>query len=147
MSRFVRPETLRIPISDGDWIVVKKRLTAGETRGIYKRMLVLADGAHVPHMDPVQTGLSKIVAYLVDWSLTDEGGKVVPIVDQPEAAVTSALNALDPDSFTEILAAVEKHEDTMEQERAAEKNSKGGGSKSSVTLPSVATSTGAIATS
>lgn len=147
MSRFVRPETRRIPISEGDWIEVKKRLTAGETRAIYKRMMVLADGHHVPHMDPVQTGLSKIIAYLVDWSLVDDSGKVVPVFEQTDAVVTAALNALDPDSFQEILAAVEKHEDEMEREREAEKNTKDGGSKSSATSPSVAVSAGATGTS
>jgi hypothetical protein len=60
----------------------EEALTAGEQRGIYTRVMVLSDGAHVPHMDPIHTGLSRILAYLVDWSLIDEDGKKVAILDR-----------------------------------------------------------------
>jgi hypothetical protein len=56
----------------------------------------------------------------VDWSLTDEAGKVVVIRDQPLAVLEAALDALDQASFAEIRQAIEAHETAMAQEREAE---------------------------
>lgn len=133
-SRMRRPETVKLDITRGDWLLVKKHLTAGEQRGIFKRMMM--DGLSGPHMDPVKVGVSKIVGYLLDWSITDADDKPVPIRDQPEEAVIAALDALESDSFAEILKAVEDHETAMEQARAAEKNGQGGESKSVAISPS-----------
>ena len=36
MSRFVRPETERLELTDGDWMLVKRRLTAGEQRRAFE---------------------------------------------------------------------------------------------------------------
>ena len=38
MSRFVTPAEVRIAISDGDYLIVKNRLNAGETLDMYARM-------------------------------------------------------------------------------------------------------------
>lgn len=130
--RMRRPETARLEISDGDWLLVKKHLTAGETRAMFGRMLhVLRDG-----INPTRARLARAVSYLVDWSITDANGKPVVIADQPEDAVESALDALDFDSFVEICDAIETHMAAMEKERAQEKNARAGESASSAISPS-----------
>lgn len=117
-KRMRRPETATLEISQGDWLLVKKHLTAGEQRQMFALMM-RADGEAI---DRVKVGLAKILTYLLDWSIEDADGKRVVILDQPVSAVEGALNALDPDSYREILTAIEAHEEAMEQAREAEKN-------------------------
>ena len=136
MSRFVRPETTRLEISQGDWLLVKQRLSAGEQRQVFARMMkpfrpaVLdspkdqALGGRGPsdhpvlEIDPIQASLSTALAYLLDWSLVDDEGKPVVIRGQPLDVVTAALDALDLESFTEITQAIQAHEARMAAERA-----------------------------
>lgn len=119
-SRIVRPETVTLPISDGDHLVVKKRLTAGERRRRLARMYV-HNGNGDTHVDPLQVGLATILAYLVDWSLVDLEGKPLGLADRDEAAVVAILDAIDVESYREIQAAIEAHEAAELEARTAEK--------------------------
>jgi hypothetical protein len=139
-SRMRRPETVTLHITRGDWLIVKKHLTAGEQRQMFKRMLTAKDGTAV---EPISVGLSKMVAYLVDWSITDADDKPVVIRDQSEDAIAAVLDNLDIDSFREIRQAIEAHDEAMDAAREAEKNGQDGGSISSPISPSAATSGGA----
>lgn len=141
-SRMRRPETVKLDISRGDWLLVKKHLTAGEQRAIFKRMM--RDGLTGDQIDSVRVGWSKIVGYLLDWSITDADDKPVVIRDQPDDVIGSALDALDTESFTEILKAIDAHDSAMEKERALEKNAQATGSISSATSPSPVPFTGAM---
>jgi hypothetical protein len=118
MSRFVRPETVRLMISGGDWLLVKKQLTAGEQRQVFARLMKpVRPGAAISgtniEVDPLQASLSTILGYLVDWSLCDDDGKPVVIRGESTEVVIGALDALDMDSFSEIQQAIQAHE--MEQ--------------------------------
>ena len=132
-SRIRRPETLRLALTRGDWIVVKKHLTAGETRRVFRRMI--RKGATGDEIDSLQVGLSKMVVYLVDWSITDADDQPVIIRGQSEDVVADVLEMLDVESFAEILKAIETHERTMELEREDEKKTATGNSKSDPTSP------------
>jgi hypothetical protein len=110
MSRFVRPETAKLDISNGDWLLVKRRLTAGEERHAFARILRQTPFGEKMALDFEQTGLAKMVAFLLDWSLVDDTGAVVPIRDQPPSTVEAALLNLDPRSFAEIHDAITRHE-------------------------------------
>lgn len=136
-SWFVDPEETRIALSDGQWLQVKKYLTAGETRRTFRRMMRLgADGRD--QIDPLQVGLSKIISYVIEWSLTDREGAHLSLRGLPEDQVASYLEQLHPDRFAEILAAVERHEAAVE----AEKKILTGDPKSSPTSQSPAISVG-----
>lgn len=114
MSRFVRPEETRLEISHGDWLLVKKRLNKGEWTQAFERQMVPAlEGWRV---NPMLTGLVQVAAYLIDWSLAE-----YPIRGKSVDDVTAALNALDPDDFAEILAAIRTHEAAVQRERDLEK--------------------------
>lgn len=137
MSRFVRPEQTTLQISNGDWLIVRKRLNTGENRGMFSRM-TRTDEFKV---NPMQVGIATVSAYLLDWSLTDDNGKRVVIADQSVEAIEKALDNLDLDSFQEIREAIEKHVEAMGAEREKEKESPFTGSESSAISPSRDSST------
>jgi hypothetical protein len=119
-SRFVRPDTAVLTISRGDTLIVKRRLNAGEQRARFARMsLSGVDGSL--NVNRLQVGLATITAYLLDWSLTDDSQRPVVIRDLSEPDLAAKLDALDPESFSEIREAIEAHEAAMEAERAVEK--------------------------
>ncbi len=133
-SRVVVPDDVTLHISNGDWLVVKKRLNAGENKAMVRAGTIdTGDGLRV---DLMAAGLARIVAYLIDWSLTGLDGKVIPIRGKSATQVTEALHSIDPDSYTEILRAIEAHEQAMQAERDAEKNAQGGEPASPAISPS-----------
>jgi hypothetical protein len=125
-NRFVRPDTVRLSISGDDWLLVKRRLTAGEQRQIFassaKPVRRSQQDTQKPEVeiDAMQAGLSMVLAYLLDWSLTDHNDRPVVIRDQPASAVTAILDSLDFGSYLEIMEAVQTHDAAMREEREAE---------------------------
>src|SRR5262245_47567749 len=117
-SRFVTPALTTIPISQGDTITVRARLTAGERRAMYSRMYY----PETTKVDPMRVHLAVLTAYLVDWSLTDDEGRRVPIEGLPVAELETVINALDPESFTEIAEALDTHAEPFAPTRDTEKN-------------------------
>lgn len=135
-----RPETVRINLSGGHWLLVKKHLNAGEERRIYAHAMIgqaLVQGEK-PRLDPEAVGVTQIVEYLLDWSITDPDGKVVPVRDVSDTAKSAAVLQLDPEDFAEVMLAIQKHDADMTAEREAEKNGQAGATTSSATLESVA---------
>jgi hypothetical protein len=109
-QRFVTPEIVRLPLSDGDWIEVKKRLSVGEARyatssfiGGYK-----SDGVRLPNLEIL--GMGQVLAYLVRWSFRDAQ-------DLPVSVSLDALKSLDLDTYREIEQAIEDHESRVVVER------------------------------
>lgn len=102
--RFVPPEIVRLSLSDGDWLDVKRELNAGEARHIQIRQMatpVLTPGERI-QLDPARVMLAEALEYLVAWSLVDTTGQVAAISE-------SALQALDQESQREILEAIRAH--------------------------------------
>jgi hypothetical protein len=142
MSRFVRPDTAILKISHGDTLTVKRRLNAGEHRARFARMsLAGVDGTL--NVNRLQIGLATITAYLLDWSLTTDDGAPVVIREVSLDHLTSTLDGLDPESFTEIREAIEAHEIAMDAARTAEKNDQDGKSESPAISPSPSGAAGA----
>jgi hypothetical protein len=133
-SRVVRPETDKLPISDGDWVLVKRRLNHGETQKMFARRY-LSD-AFGNRVNLELAGMEKVTAYLLDWSLTDLEDKPLVIRDKSIDEVESAINAIDPESFAEIRAAIDAHELAQAIKRAEEKKLRAGAHASSPTSPS-----------
>lgn len=127
-SRFVAPETARLDISQGDWLVVKKRLTAGEQRRVFSRMVREMRPGEKVQLDPQQVGKTKAAEYLVDWSLTDAKGQPVVLRGKTGDEIGTMLDALDPDSFREIVAAIDAHEAAQDAAAEQEKNAQAGAS-------------------
>lgn len=121
MSRFVRPETVTITISQGDRIVLAKRLTAGQEIDQWARTVKVMKAAGESELSPERLIMTKVISYLVNWTLTDDTGRLVPILDQPADVVEAALRRLDGESFREIRDAVNAHETAMLEEVEAQK--------------------------
>lgn len=129
-SRMRRPDTALLNISRGDWLLVRKHLTAGEHRAMC-RSWMKPGVTNSDQIDPINVGWGKIVAYLLDWSFTDADDKPIVIRDKSPKEIGAAIDNLPPDDFKEVLDAIEAHDDAMQAERAAEKNAQAGESASS----------------
>src|SRR5262245_575920 len=127
---FIDPEITRLELSGGQWLDVKKQLTAGDTRKMFTDLVKQMEAGKAAVLDREKVGVSKILNIVVDWSLRRRGKKV-PFTE-------AALLTLAPKRYQEISDAVEKHEAAMEAARETEKNGLDGGIDSSTTLPSVA---------
>jgi hypothetical protein len=135
-----------LPISGGDTLTVKKYLTAGEFRELIRastkpvRMdtATMGSGKDLSfEIDPTESGLAMILAYLVDWTFTDFDGRPVAIRDQSPAVVRAALDAIDADSYMEVQQAIQNHDKSMRAFAAAEKKMTSGGTMPEPILQSV----------
>jgi hypothetical protein len=141
-DRFIRPDTTRLELSEGDWLIVKNRLNFGEQRAAYARAYqTAADGTL--HMKPYAMGMEMVVAYLLDWSLTDHDGRPVVIRGLSADEVTSILNNLSPEDFVELKEAIERHEAAMLAARTQEKKRPAGGTAAATTSSSPSAAAGA----
>lgn len=120
-SRVVLPEKKKLDISQGDWLLVKRRLNAGESRKAHARTIRTAPIGEAWENELSQLGLSRIVVYLLDWSLVDPQGQQLAIRGEPPEVVEAALLSLDPESFKEILDAIDAHTTQQDAEIEQEK--------------------------
>jgi len=121
MLRFVQPEIVRLDLSDGDWLEVRKELSTGEARRAMAKTIksMRADGRIEPDLEML--GRAEIAAFIVDWSFVDANDKRVPFTD-------AALDNLTQDAYAEIETAVRAHIAAVEEERGKAKS--GSSSKS-----------------
>lgn len=121
--RFVEDEVVRLSLSDGDWIDVKKVLNAGEYRKlVYAQFKDTAEGDKVI-LDHAQVGIAKLLAYLLGWSFVDRDQRPEPYsLDLPEATRRNLIDNLDQATYRELLAAINAHEERQELELTAKKN-------------------------
>lgn len=111
MSRrtyFVTAETVRLALSEDDWIDVKKGLAYGERAHVRSLLYgrVSETGVGDPGIDLEAASIEFLVAWIVDWSFTDANGK-------PVAVTRDAVRALDPDLADEAQAAIAEHMQAM----------------------------------
>lgn len=129
--RFVKPEVVRLALSESDWVDVKKRLTVGEERAAFQQIVGEVNSAGWRRPNIEMAGIAQIAAYIVQWSLVDERG-------MPVAVSVDAIKSLDSASFTEIETVVEAHIKAMEAEETKNVAATGGGNRSEPTLQPVA---------
>lgn len=127
--RFVQPSVVRLPLSDGEYIDVKQELTAGEQRRIFSGLVKEHRAGETALLDSEQVGKTKLLEYLVGWSLVGLDG-------HPEPVSASAIDHLDVDTYREIVQAIEAHDERVEAARAARKNGQGGEKVSPAISPS-----------
>jgi hypothetical protein len=130
-SRYRKQEEMRLELSEGDWLLVRKHLTAGEERDAQARVIkagTIKQGEK-PEIDLEHLGIAQAVSYLLDWSITDADDKPIRIRDQSYAFVAAALRNQTPESLREILEAVQAHDGAMTAEREHEKKGQGGASE------------------
>ncbi len=130
-SRFVTPEVVRLPLSDHEWVDIKKRLNTGEQRAIFARMARDITPGDKIALKPEEVGKAKIAEYLLGWSFVDDDGRPVPFA-------AAQIDNLDPETYREIREAIDAHEERIEAEITARKNDQTGVPSSAPTSPSVA---------
>lgn len=112
MARFVTPETVRLELSEGDWIEVKERLNLWEREQLTGTgmggLRTSEDGSPQIGLQYARYVIQKLETWLVDWSFVDGDGKRVEIS-------RDALRNLDPDTADEIDDALDAHIAAMEE--------------------------------
>ena len=139
-SRYRKQEQIRLELEGGDWLLVRKHLTAGEEREAYARVIkagTLVPGGR-PELDSEQLGIAQAVTYLLDWSITDADDKPIGSREQPYEFGAAALRGQTPESLREILDAISAHDGAMTAEREHEKKVQAGASGPAPTSTSVA---------
>ena len=119
---FVQPDVVRLPLSNGHFIDVKRELNAGEHRRVWANMV--RDGVRPGEptvLDPERVGLAQIMEYLVGWSFCDSHGAPVPI---SEAAVKNLQLPI----FREVMTAIGVHENEQEQRYELDRKNQTGAS-------------------
>lgn len=115
-NRFVVPNTVRVELSDGDWVELKDRLTYGEQQRLASSALTRmtnSGGADAGiELDFEKHSLMRMETWLVDWSFVGLNGKPVSIT-------RAAIAALDPETAAEIDAAITKHVEEIEAAKNA----------------------------
>jgi hypothetical protein len=111
-------------LSDSDWVEVKKELTVGEEKDVtllsLREVSEGSDGQTRLRHDYSLTPFAKAVVYLVSWSFWNADGPVRLHDDQKKRL--AQLRALDRDSWSEIIEAIDKYEEAREE---AKKSSAG----------------------
>jgi hypothetical protein len=118
-SRFVRPDVVTLPISNGDTITIRKQLNNGEQRALFDRVRI--PGTMPPEIDTVRVPMAMIAAYLLDWTLTDDDGHRVEIRGQSTDDVLAIVDSLEPATVNEITKVIGDHVAASDAARAEEK--------------------------
>lgn len=117
-ERFASGAAVKLPLSDGDWVLVRAELSYGQ-----QRRLAMAGVTGVPPAVADRTGearlsvdwavfeIERLVTWLMDWSFVDGDGH--PVIVSREA-----IEALHPDTAQEITAALDKHVKALEAKKA-----------------------------
>jgi hypothetical protein len=120
-SFYRKPEEVRLDLGDGEWLLVRKYLTAGEERRTHKRVMKANPESGRFEADLEQLGIAEIIAYLIDWSITDVDDKPIRILDAPYDFVYAALGNMDSEGYKRIVEALKLHVGAMALARDQEK--------------------------
>lgn len=118
-SRYRKPQETRIELEGGDWLLVRRHLTAGDEREAYARLL--KEGGKPGDVDIRHIGIAEVAAYLLDWNITDADDTPIKIRDASYEFVAAALWNMDPEACLEIVTAIGAHDRAMRAEREAQK--------------------------
>jgi len=113
-SAFVIPGSVRVTLSQGEWVEFKTRLTYGERQALTGSALGrvdLQDAQNLP-LDFRKHSVLRLSTWIVGWSLCDEQGRRVDVSDD-------AIEALDPELADEIVEALDAHVKAQEAEKKA----------------------------
>jgi hypothetical protein len=116
--RFVTQETVRLPLSGDDYIVIKRRLSHGERDDMMGLLVPSLTPGQPMHVEAKEIRTGKVLAYLLAWS-------------SPEPIDRDTIRSLDADQFDEIEHAIDAH---LATETAASKNASAASAPISVSV-------------
>ena len=133
--RGVRHDSVRLDLSDGDWIEVRRVLTVGEERDLIS---LAVRGYRVDGTADLDTKLLSFLAaatYITGWSLVGMDGMALPwVMNAKVNQRVDVLRALDTATMAEIDVAIQAHREAV----ANDPHGSGGGSGESKTSSSAA---------
>jgi len=115
--RGVKPETVRLELSDGDWVDIKRVLTVGEESDIaFKAMKTIRTADSAAEIDGALMRFLMAATYVQGWSLLDYDGQPIKWpVSKPLDDRVAVLRALDRESMEELEAAIAAHRESLEK--------------------------------
>jgi len=142
--RFADGSAVRLELSEGDWVLVRRELSYGQQRRLAAAGLTgidqAAGGNERLRVDLAAYDLERLCTWVIDWSLRDADGDHVVVSRE-------AIESLHPDTAGEINRALDAH--VAAQEGKARPSSPAGAparSSSAATSPSAGPSAGPGAT-
>jgi hypothetical protein len=112
-----KPETIQIPLEQGDWIEVKKYLNYAEEKGLQgsgvsgiKNPDTVAKRSY--ELDFVRLSLGRFEAYITNWSFLGLDSKPLPCTPENMAALTT-------ETAIEIDQALDVHVEKMKAAKNA----------------------------
>ena len=114
---FVTPESVRLPLSDGDYILIRRRLSTGERDDMLSMMLPYVTPGQTAQINSKDARQIAVATYLLGWSAAAPMSPDLPVQERIDT-----LRTLDPAAFDEIEAAITAHN---AREDAARKNGQG----------------------
>ncbi len=140
--RGVRLDLVRLDLTEGDWIDIKRELSGGEERECTSRAIrgyFTQDGQQKADLDPNKILAVRACLYLQGWSLLDGGGRaMVWPINKPLDVKLAIYSALDRDTMSEIDDALAAHREAED----AKKKTPAGETGSADALPLLSTSGG-----
>lgn len=130
--RGIRRESVRLSLSEGDWIEVRKQLTVGEERDLFSLAVrgYRADGSI--DIDAHRMGFLKGAIYITAWSFVGPDGPIAWPLNATIEQKCEILRGLDIETMQEIETAIDGHR----QSQARDPNGSSGGSGTGSTSPS-----------
>lgn len=104
-NRFLSADSVRLPLTDGDWVEVKKDLNTGDQKRLENAGTlppIKVDGQVINPIDWERYELERAMIFLTDWSFRGAD-------DKPVKLTIDALRALEIESFDEVNKAIFKH--------------------------------------
>ena len=147
METIVKPQIVQLALNDGLSISVKRRLNVGEQQDMFAAMAPYLTAGDKPQLKSQAVMTAKVLAYLVSWTLTEDGVPLPLSMAMPEEQRLATLRSLDPDVFREIQEAINTHEAAVEQEIEERKNARRGGGAKTSSSSSLDAATGPTTTS
>jgi len=117
-TRFASGAAVKLPLSDGDWVLVHAELTYGQQRrlasagltGVPAALAEQGGGAPLT-VDLAAYDIERLCAWVMDWSFRDgEGDRVV--------VTREAIESLHPDTAAEIQKVLDAHVEALEAKKA-----------------------------
>ena len=109
--RFANGAQVRLALSDGDWVSVRKELSYGQQRRLAASGLTGIDQAAAEgerlKVDLAAYDIERLVLWVLDWSFRDDDG-------EPVVVGREAIEALHPDAAAEVNAALDRHIEAQE---------------------------------
>ena len=135
--RFASGAAVKLPLSEGDWVLVRQELSYGQQRHLAHAGLTGIDATATAgerlKVDLAAFDLERLATWVMDWSFTDEDGDRVTVSRE-------AIEALHPDTAAEIDQALTAHIEALEGKANPAPS---GPSRPAATSPSARRSAGA----